>query len=167
MNQQHAGTEREERAANDSRTRSTTTPESRTTSNQQQNNPQKKPSLRRRWGGVQASKTVIFWLLAAAIVLTIIIGFNWGGWMTGGAAQNTADTTAQEAVVMRLAPICVAQFNEDPQRDEKLVELQEMSSYQRSTYVREQGWATMPGEDDPDRRVADACARLLMAEMDE
>lgn len=159
MAQEHAGTEREERADNDNRAWRKTTPAGHAA-------PQKetKPDLRQRWNGVQASKTVIVWLLAAAVVLTMVIGFVWGGWVTGGSAQSTANTTAEEAVVMRLAPICVAQFNQDPQRDAKLVELREMTSYARRTYVSEQGWATMPGEDAPDRNVATACATLLMEE---
>ena len=33
----------------------------------------------------------------------------------------------------------------------------------RSDYVQEQGWATMPGEKEPDIRVADECARRIMA----
>jgi hypothetical protein len=36
------------------------------------------------------------------------------------------------------------------------------SVYQRDDYVIEQGWATMPGEEKPDSKVADACAKLLM-----
>jgi hypothetical protein len=28
--------------------------------------------------------------------------------------------------------------------------------------VKEQGWATMPGETDPDNRVASACTKQLM-----
>lgn len=159
MTQQHAGSEREERADNDNRKQRPTTPVQRAAPTEQ-----KKPSLQQRWGTAQASKTAVFWLLAAAIALTMMVGFSWGGWVTGGSAQKTADTTAQEAVVMRLAPICVAQFNQDPQRDEKLVELQDSSSYQRGSFVRTQGWATMPGEDAPDSKVAEACARLLMAE---
>ena len=159
MVQEHAGTQREERAGNDNRARKTT-PQARHTTPREEN----KPGLRQRWNGVQASKMSIFWLLAAAVVLTMIIGFVWGGWVTGGSAQTTANTAAQDAVVMRLAPICVAQFNQDPQRDTKLAELAEMSSFARRTYVSEQGWATMPGEEAPDRNVASACATLLMEE---
>jgi len=29
--------------------------------------------------------------------------------------------------------------------------------------VQKQGWATMPGEKEPDRNVAEACAKLLLA----
>ena len=67
------------------------------------------------------------------------------------------------AVTQRLAPICVAQFNLDPDKTVKLSELNGLSTYQRPQYVQDQGWATITGEDKPDRTVADACTTLLMA----
>jgi hypothetical protein len=100
----------------------------------------------------------VFWFAVAAIVLTMIVGFNWGGWVTGGTSQEITN----DAVVQRLSSICVAQFNQDSQKDQKLTELKGISSYQRDDYVREQGWATMPGEEQSDRKVADACAKQLM-----
>ena len=94
----------------------------------------------------------------ALIILTIILGFTWGGWVTGGNAQKMSDN----AVIQSLAPICVGQFNLDPEKAVKLAELKKMSSYQRDDYVKEQGWATMPGEERPNSKVADACAKLLI-----
>jgi hypothetical protein len=44
----------------------------------------------------------------------------------------------------------------------KLVALKDESSWQRGEYIGKQGWATMPGEQEPDRRVAEMCATLLM-----
>jgi hypothetical protein len=92
----------------------------------------------------------------------MIIGFTWGGWVTGRTARTMAEDMAEDAVIDRLAPICVAQFNQDPGKDQKLEELKETGSYQRRTYVQDQGWATMPGEEEPDRKVVDECVRLLM-----
>jgi hypothetical protein len=105
---------------------------------------------------------MLFWSILGAVALTMIIGFNWGGWMTGGSAQKLADTTARSAVTQRLAPICVAQFNLDPDKNRKLLALQESSSYERTKYVSDQGWATLPGETAPTSQVANACADLLM-----
>jgi hypothetical protein len=56
----------------------------------------------------------------------------------------------------------VAQFNADGQGAVKLEELKAINSYQRAGYVKDQGWATMPGESAPDNRVAAACANQLM-----
>ena len=74
-----------------------------------------------------------------------------------------AEKMTEEAVVNRLAPICVVQFNQDPEKYRKLIELKETNHWQRSEYVEKQGWATMPGEENPDRKVAYECATLLIA----
>lgn len=121
-----------------------------------------KVSFRQRWDEARPTKTVVFWSSIASIVLTMIIGFAWGGWVTGGTAQKMAEVMAKDAVVQRLAPICVVQFNQDPGKDQKLKELKEASAFQRDDYVEDQGWATMPGEEEPDSEVADECAKLLM-----
>jgi hypothetical protein len=117
-----------------------------------------KESYGDRWSKARPTKAITFWIALAAIILTMIVGFAWGGWVTGGNALKMSE----EAVVQNLAPICVGQFNQDPEKDMKLVELKEMSSYQRDDYVKEQGWATLPGEEQANSKVADACAKLLI-----
>jgi hypothetical protein len=97
-----------------------------------------------------------------SVIGALIIGFGWGGWVTGGSARDMAVQSGKDAVVLRLAPICVYQFNQDPEKDQKLTELKDASTYQRRAYVEEQGWATMPGEEKADRQVADECAKLLV-----
>lgn len=118
--------------------------------------------IRHRWSSAKPTKTITLWIVIGAIVLTILLGFSRGGWTTGGTAARMAEASAQSAVVARLAPICVAQFNADPQRAAKLEELKALSSFQRSTFVKEQGWATMPGETAFDSRVASECMRQIM-----
>ena len=115
-----------------------------------------------RWSAARPTKTVVFWSWVGAAVVTMIIGFSWGGWVTGGTARTTAETMADDAVVKRLAPICVVLSGLDPAKAVKLVALKEESTWQRGEYVGNQGWATMPGEKEPDRKVAQACATLLM-----
>ena len=122
----------------------------------------KKVSFKKWWREARPTKTAVFWSWMASVVLTMIIGFAWGGWVTGGTARKMAETVAGDAVAARLAPICVTQFNQDPTKDQKLEELKKASSYQRRTYVQDQGWATMPGEESPDRKVVDECVKLLM-----
>ncbi len=51
-------------------------------------------------------KTALWGAVGGAIVLAII-GFAWGGWVMGGTAQSMAEESAQNAVVARLAPICI------------------------------------------------------------
>jgi hypothetical protein len=121
-----------------------------------------KLSVGQRWSDARPTKTVTFWCCVGTAVLTMIVGFGWGGWVTGGTARQTAETMARDAVVQRLAPICVVQSGRDPAKAPKLVAMKDESSWQRGEYVGKQGWATMPGEQEPDRKVAEACAILLM-----
>lgn len=144
------------RASNDSRERMRVEPDKVATVVQ-------KPGFGQKWREARPTKMVTFWIALAAIALALIVGFNWGGWVSGGTAQKMANTAASSAVVARLAPICVAQFNQDPQKDQKLSEFKAItSSYDRATYLRKQTWAVMPGEKTPNNDVADACAKLLM-----
>jgi len=106
-------------------------------------------------------KPFVWGMVVGAIVLLIVI-FSTGWVVTSGSAQAKAEEMAKQAVVDRLAPICVAQFQQDPNREERLKELKELDSWKRGDYVKEQGWATMPGEKEPDSKVAEECARRLM-----
>lgn len=122
---------------------------------------QKAPSIRQMWSQSRPTKTLLVWACVATMVLTIIVGFAWGGWITGGKARYAAEGMASDAVAKRLAPICVVRYKADPDRAQKLKELNEVSSYGKGEYVQKQGWATMPGEVGPDSKVADECAKLL------
>jgi len=106
-------------------------------------------------------KLLVWGAIGGAIVLAII-GFALGGWVTGGTAQEMAKEMADKAVIDRLAPICVLQSNQDPEKDKKLAELKKLSSWDRRQYVEKQGWATMPGEKEPDSEVATECANRLV-----
>ena len=100
----------------------------------------------------------VFWGAIGGAIVIAVIGFKWGGWVTSGTAQ----IMAEEAVVERLALICVAQFNQDAQKDQKLKELKKAGSWERDGYVEKQGWATMLGKKEPNSEVADECAVRLM-----
>jgi hypothetical protein len=109
-------------------------------------------------------KPFIWGIPVGAIVLLIVI-FSAGWVVTSGSAKAQAKLTAGRAVLERLAPIAVAQFMEDPAKEERLTELKKLDSYgmnNRTDYVKMQGWATMPGEKEPDHNVANECARRLM-----
>ncbi len=99
--------------------------------------------------------------LGGAIVLAYA-GFNFGGWVTGGSAAAMAKESAADAVADRLGTICVAQFNRDSDKDEKLKEMKGKDSWDNGRYIEKQSWAIMPGDDKPDSKVADACAKHLM-----
>ncbi len=98
---------------------------------------------------------------AAGAVSLAIVGFAWGGWVTGGGAEAMASERARLEVVAALVPICVEQSNQDPKVDETLAQLKDASTYQRSNLLMQTGWATMPGSTDPNRQVASACMAAL------
>lgn len=100
--------------------------------------------------------------LGGALVLAYA-GFNFGGWVTGGAAAALAKDSAADAVTERLGTICVAQLNQDAQKEQKLKEMKGKEAWDRGRYIEKQSWAIMPGEDKANSRVADACAKLLEA----
>ncbi|MFQ5691855.1 MAG: hypothetical protein ACE5IM_02260 [Nitrospinota bacterium] len=116
-------------------------------------------------GGIQMDwekiKLGVWSAIGGAIVLAIV-GFAWGGWVTGGTSQKRAEEMADNAVASRLAPICVEQFNQDPEKAQKLDTMKKEDSWKRGDYVQKQGWATMPGEKKPDEMVAERCADTLM-----
>lgn len=93
-----------------------------------------------------------------------IVGFTWGGWVTGGTAKKMAADQARLEVVTALVPICIAQSSQDPQVAETLAQLKDASSYKRSDMLMKAGWATMPGTSEPDRNVAKACVEKLAAQ---
>lgn len=101
------------------------------------------------------------WCAVGGAILTMIIGFNWGGWVRGSTSMSMGEKMARSAVVERLAPICVSQFNEDPQRDENLLTLKGKSSWDQTKYIKLQGWATMPSEETADSTVAARCSNLI------
>jgi hypothetical protein len=89
------------------------------------------------------------------------VGFNFGGWVTNGGAVAMAKETAATAVAERLGSICVAQFNRDKAKSEKLVEMKGKDAWEIGRFIDAQSWAIMPGDEKSDSGVADACAKQL------
>src|SRR4030067_3395957 len=81
------------------------------------------------------------WGLIIGAIISMIVGFAWGGWRTGGGSQRMSE----EAVLATRAAICVAQFMKQPNAQEKLKELKEISSGERDTFIEKGGWDRMPG----------------------
>src|SRR5712691_944624 len=48
--------------------------------------------------------------IAAGAVATLVIGFSWGGWVTGTTAKNMASAAEIKGQMSTLVPLCVAQF---------------------------------------------------------
>ena len=103
------------------------------------------------------------WSAVGGAILAVFVGFNFGGWVTGGGAAAMAKELAADAVAERLGSICVAQLNRAADKGQKLQEMKEKDSWDKGRYIEKQSWAIMPGEDKPDSKVADACAKQLAA----
>ena len=94
------------------------------------------------------------WSLIFGAVIAMIIGFAWGGWSTAATTQKLSE----EAVLASQAAICVAQFMKQSNHEEKLKEIGDVSSYQRSNFIEKGGWDKMPGQEKADYGVSRACA---------
>ena len=62
----------------------------------------------------QASKTVLFWACAGSVIVATVVGFSWGGWVTGGTAQAMAEQSAAQARQEVAAVVCVDRFMAAP-----------------------------------------------------
>ena len=96
-------------------------------------------------------------------VASMVIGFSWGGWVTGGTANKFAADQASEAVLTVLTPICVTRFMQDGDAQGKLAALRRISSnWEQGQYLEKGGWATPPGATSSDYQLARACAAKLI-----
>lgn len=123
-----------------------------------------KQSFSRRWENYQPTKSILVWACIATAIVTMIIGFGWGGWVTGGTSRAAATTAADVARGDLASLICVERFKAAPDSAAKLVEFKAIpDSYKKRQFVEAGGWATMPGQTTPDRRGAESCAVALAA----
>ena len=123
-----------------------------------------KPSLSRRWNVYQPSKTMLVWACMAAAIATAVVGFSWGGWVTGGASQKMAAAAGDTARGELASAICVERFNTAPDAAAKLVEFKAVTdNYKKRQFIEAGGWATMPGQTTPDRLGVQGCVTALDA----
>ena len=94
------------------------------------------------------------WGLICGAVIAMILGFAWGGWTTFSATQKISE----EAVLASQAAVCVAQFMKQPNQEEKLKELEKVSSWERAKFIEKGGWDKMPGQEKAGYLVARACS---------
>lgn len=90
-----------------------------------------------------------------------IVGFTWGGWVTGGTAHDRAMAMSRDDVVAAMVPVCLDMARTDPDRAAKLAAIRAASTYQRRDALMEAGWATVPGAEVPNRQIAQSCLALL------
>ena len=103
------------------------------------------------------------WGMIGGAIAAAIIGFTWGGWVTGGRAETDAKQRADAAVVVALAPVCVERFQRAPDVAANLAALKKTDTWSQGGFIEKGGWATAPGAKATDQApaVAKACAALL------
>jgi alpha/beta superfamily hydrolase len=111
---------------------------------------------------VPAEVQPALWGAVCGAAALAFIGFNWGGWVTGGAAEAQADQRAAKAVVAALAPICVANFQRGKDASAQLADLKKAKSWEQGDFVTKGGWATMPGATSVNRAMASSCADMIV-----
>jgi hypothetical protein len=104
---------------------------------------------------------LISWGVVGGSLVTMYVGFNAAGWMTDGAARTMAKEISATAVAERLGTICVAQFNRDTAKSQKLIDMKGKDNWDTSRYIDTQSWAIMPGEDKAESGVSEACAKQM------
>jgi hypothetical protein len=97
---------------------------------------------------------------AAGALATVVCGFYLGGWTLGSNVQKQVQGAEQASIVRVLAPICADKFKNAADAGANFEALNKADSWKRDEMIVKAGWATFPGSE-PDRQVADACAKLL------
>ncbi|UWQ79049.1 hypothetical protein K3725_17345 [Leisingera sp. S132] len=98
----------------------------------------------------------VYGALIGAVAITIA-GFSWGGWVTGSQADAMANSRSHSELIAALVPVCIDRAQTDSDRAAKLASIQEAMSYKRRDAVMAAGWATVPGSEQPNRDLAQAC----------
>lgn len=101
------------------------------------------------------------WGVIGGAIAAIVIGFYWGGWITGGTAGKMEAASAEAAIVQAFTPLCVAKAEQQP---EQIVLLKEEQSWKRDAFVIKAGWVDNVSEKYRSA-VAKACASTVVEGM--
>jgi hypothetical protein len=121
-----------------------------------------KPSLMAKWTNLQISKTALFWCCAGSVAGALVVGFTWGGWVTGATAREMVRSASTGARAEMAAGICVTRFAAAPESTAQLASLKATSSWQRNDFLEKAGWVTVAGGDKPVSGAAELCVQQLL-----
>ena len=99
------------------------------------------------------SRTRLLQGIALGAVATMVIGFFWGGWVTGGTARRMAADAETKGQMSVLVPLCVAQFIAT---DGAVAKFKVTAAYSRDDIVRE--YVKTVAGTNMDYSLARACA---------
>jgi hypothetical protein len=96
----------------------------------------------------------------AGVVATLVIGFTWGGWVTGSTASKMTTDAVEATQVALYSPICVERYMAKASPEQRAAFAKE-NDWNRDTVIEKTGFATPPGSTSPNLAIADKCAATL------
>ena len=119
--------------------------------------------LGQRWTAYRPTKGLLVWAAVAGAVAVIVVGFAWGGWVTGGTARQMADAAAAGSRDRLVAAVCVNQFKAGSDAAAQLAALKELQGWNRTSFIEKGGWAVMPDKGVASKAATTLCADQLVA----
>jgi alpha/beta superfamily hydrolase len=98
------------------------------------------------------SRTRLLQGIAVGVIATLVVGFSWGGWVTGGTAKSMSATAETNGKMSVLVPLCVTQL----MTTEGAVAKLKLTQYGHDDVVRE--FVKKVADTDMDYSFARACA---------
>ena len=114
------------------------------------------------WRDYRPSKVMWFWSCFGCVVAALVIGFTWGGWVTGGTAEAQAAEARLDGRAQLAATICVARYVDATDAAVQLAALKDESKWSRDDTIDDAGWTTPLGVEEPVSGAADLCAERLV-----
>jgi hypothetical protein len=98
-------------------------------------------------------------------IATLVIGFTWGGWVTGGTAAKMTSEAVEATQVALYSPVCVERYMAKATPEQRAAFAKE-SNWRRDALIEKTGFATPPGSDALSDVVADRCAEMLTKQLE-
>jgi hypothetical protein len=92
---------------------------------------------------------------ALGVIATLVVGFTWGGWVTGTTANNMASAAETKGQMSALVPLCATQFMATDGAVAKL----KLTPYGHDDVIRE--FVKKIGDTEMDYSFARACAAAV------
>jgi hypothetical protein len=100
----------------------------------------------------------------AGAVATLVIGFMWGGWVTGSTATRMTSEAVEATQVALYSPVCVERYMAKATPEQRAAFSKE-NDWNRDAVIEKTGFATPPGASSPSDAVADKCAETLSKQL--
>jgi hypothetical protein len=102
--------------------------------------------------------------VSAGVVATLVIGFMWGGWVTGGTATKMTSEAVEATQATLYSPVCVERYMAKATPEQRAAFAKE-NDWNRDAIIEKTGFATLPGSSSPSDAVAAKCAATLSKQL--